>query len=140
MFTLSDITTIVTKKHMVARLYTKVVDALEAPIPSKSNGHFTTTLGDELLLVDNENQDGFKFAIDDQSFGEVYAANNVEFAIFPTFYSSHVGMRLAIYDLVLMGEVPEYKGKEILESLSKEQLDKLAEAMAWLNEAYSKGM
>jgi hypothetical protein len=49
-------------------------------------------------------------------------------------------MRLAIYDLVLMGEVPEYKGKEILESLSKEQLDKLAEALAWLNEAYSKGM
>ena len=140
MFTFSDITTIATKKHMAAALYTKIVDKLEAPIPSKTNGHFTTTLGEELLLVDNENQDGFKFAIDDQSFMEVYAANNVEFAIFPTFYSSHVGMRLAIYDLVLMTEVPEYKGTAILEGLSKEQVDQLAEAMAWLNEAYAKGL
>ena len=125
---------------MVARLYTKVVDALEAPHASNMDEHFTNTLGEELLLVDNENQDGFKFAIDEADFMAVYEANDVEFNIFPTFYSTHIGMRLEIHDLVLMGEVPEHKGKAILEKLTKEQLDKLAEAMAWLNETYAEGL
>jgi hypothetical protein len=70
----------------------------------------------------------------------VYEAKDVEFVIYPTFYGSHIGMRLAILDLVLIGEVPEYKGKEILELLSKEQVDQLAEAMAWLNDTYAKGL
>jgi hypothetical protein len=141
MFTLSDITAIGTKKHMATALYTKVADLLEEEKKVFTlNGEYTTTLGDELFLVTNPDLDGFRFAIDEADYMAVYEANDVEFTIYPTFYDSHVGMRLAIEHLVLMGEVPEYKGKEILDSLSKEQLDKLAEAMAWLNETYAKGL
>ena len=142
MFTLSDITAIGTKKHMATALYTKVADLLETELgdPSPYDLPIGATLGCKLLLVTNPDLDGFRFAIDEADFMAVYEANDVEFTIYPTFYDTHVGMRLAIEHLVLMGEVPEYKGKEILDLLSKEQLDKLAEAMAWLNEAYAKGM
>lgn len=145
MFTLSDITAIGTKKHMATALYTKVADLLETELeckffPRPYDLPLGATLGCKLLLVTNPDLDGFRFAIDEADFMAVYEANDVEFTIYPTFYDSHVGMRLAIEHLVLMGEVPEYKGKEILDSLSKEQLDKLAEAMAWLNEAYAKGL
>jgi hypothetical protein len=142
MFTLSDITTIGTKKHMAAKLYTKVADLLETELgdPNPYDLPIGATLGCKLLLVTNPNLDGFRFAIDEADFMEVFEAKNVEFVIYPTFYDTHVGMRLAIEDLVLMGEVPEHKGKPILESLTKQQLDKLAEAMAWLNEAYAEGL
>ena len=139
MFTLSDITAIGTKKHMATTLYTKVADLLETELgdPSPYDLPIGATLGCKLLLVTNADLDGFRFAIDDSYFMAVYEAKNVEFVIYPTFYDTHIGMRLGIIDLVLMGEVPEYKGKTLLESLSKKQLDKLAEAMAWLNDTYA---
>ena len=126
---------------MAANLYTKVADLLEEEKKVFTlNGEYTTTLGDELFLVTNPDLDGFRFAIDEADFMAVYEDKDVEFVIYPTFYGSHIGMRLAILDLVLIGEVPEYKGKEILELLSKEQVDQLAEAMAWLNDTYAKGL
>jgi hypothetical protein len=50
-YNLSEITTIQNKKIMAGDVYDRAVAALEAPMPSKANGHFTTTLGDELAIA-----------------------------------------------------------------------------------------
>jgi len=141
MYNLSEIITFANKKHTAASLYTKVADLLETEFgdPNPYDLHIGATLGCKLLLVTNPDLDGFRFAIDEADFVEVYEAKNVEFVIYPTFYSSHIGMRLAILDTYTEkgGEVGEKAGAEVLESLTKKQLDKLAEAMAWLNDTYA---
>ena len=124
---------------MSGNVYNMAVEALEAEVPSKVNGHFTTTLGDQLALTDNANQDGFKFSCDEYCpmFGDFCRQYNISMEMMPTFYSSHVGVRLAIYsqrDDNL--EVPDEVGTDILSHMTVEQLAKIKCAMVWIEKFY----
>ena len=142
MYNLSEITTIQNKKIMAGDIYDRAVAALEAPMPSKANGHFTTTLGDELALTDNATQDGFKFSCDEYCpmFGDFCHQYNITMEMMPTFYSSHVGVRLAIFSRREEGlEVPDEVGTDILSAMSVEQLAKIKSAMLWIEKFYKEG-
>jgi hypothetical protein len=150
-YNISEITTIQNKKTMSDTIYNMAVGVLEAPITTlpKVNGHYTT-LGDELALTDNANQDGFKFSCDEECplFGDFCHQYNITMEMFPTFYSSHVGVRLAIfsrssclYSLREEGlEVPDDVGTDILSAMSVEQLAKIKTAMLWIEKFYKDGV
>jgi hypothetical protein len=71
-------------------------------------------------------------------FGKTFAEQEITMEIFPEFYSSHIGMKLVVY--TTLGEMTGWAAKEFMETLNVEQLNKIAEAMAWLMEAYGKGV
>ena len=135
---------------MAGDIYDRAVAALEAPMPSKANGHFTTTLGDELALTDNANQDGFKFSCDEECpmFGDFCHQYNITMEMMPTFYSSHVGVRLAIFSRISSQylrreeglEVPDDVGTDILSTMSVAQLAKIKTAMLWIEKFYKDGV
>jgi len=142
MFSLTDINTMANKKSIASRMYNHVVNLLESPFFLDGSDH---EVGDELLLKDNANQDGFKFACDPENelFGEhiVSEFKGCTMEIFPEFYSSHIGMKLVVYtNDSAYEQMTTWKAKEFMETLNVEQLNKIAEAMAWLMEAYGKGI
>ena len=129
---------------MAHTMYDMAVGVLEAPITTlpKVNGHYTT-LGDELALTDNANQDGFKFSCDEECplFGEFCTIYNITMEMFPTFYSSHVGVRLAIFQRNGVDvEVPERVGTDILQHMTVAQLAKIKSAMLWIEKFYKDGV
>ena len=71
MFSLTDINTMANKKSIASRMYNHVVNLLETPFFLDGSNH---EVGDELLLKDNANQDGFKFACDpdNELFGKTF--------------------------------------------------------------------
>ena len=143
-YNISEITTIQNKKTMSDTMYNMAVGVLEAPITTlpKVNGHYTT-LGDELALTDNANQDGFKFSCDEECplFGDFCHQYNITMEMFPTFYSSHVGVRLAIFQLNGVDvEVPDAVGTDILQHMTVDQLAKIKTAMLWIEKFYKDGV
>lgn len=143
MFSLTDINTMANKKSIASRMYNHVVNMLEAPANAGLDGFLGDEVGDIYLLTDNANQDGFKFACDPEN--ELFSSTLGKFAdkeitmeIFPEFYSSHIGMKLVVY--TNNDEMTGWAAKEFMDTLNVEQLNKIAEAMAWLMEAYGKGI
>ena len=140
MFSLTDINTMANKKSIASRMYNHVVNLLETPFFLDGSDH---EVGDELLLKDNANQDGFKFACDPENelFGEriVSEFKDCTMEIFPEFYSSHIGMKLVVFSQS-GDEMTAWAAKEFMDTLNVEQLNKIGEAMAWLMEAYGKGI
>ena len=138
MFTLTDINTMANKKTIASRIYNHIVNLLEAP--ALLEGFIGDEVGDLYLLTDNAAQDGFKFACDPENelFGKTFADQEITMEIFPEFYSSHIGMKLVVY--TNNDEMTGWAAKEFMDTLNVEQLNKIAEAMAWLIEAYGKGV
>ena len=140
MFSLTDINTMANKKSIASRMYNHVVNLLETPFFLDGSDH---EVGEELLLKDNANQDGFKFACDpdNELFGKTFdgSPENISMEIFPEFYSSHIGMKLVVFSHS-GDEMTAWAAKEFMNTLRVEQLNKIAEAMAWLIEAYGKGI
>jgi hypothetical protein len=140
MFSLTDINTMANKKSIASRIYNHVVNMLESPANAGLDGFIGDEVGDLYLLTDNANQDGFKFACDPENelFGKTFADQEITMEIFPEFYSSHIGMKLVVY--TNNDEMTGWAAKEFMDTLNVEQLNKIAEAMAWLIEAYGKGV
>ena len=140
MFSLTDINTMANKKTIASRIYNHIVNLLETPAHTALDGFIGDEVGDVYLLTDNATQDGFKFACDPDNalFGKTFAEQEITMEIFPEFYSSHIGMKLVVY--TTLGEMTGWAAKEFMETLNVEQLNKIAEAMAWLMEAYGKGV
>ena len=140
MFSLTDINTMANKKSIASRIYNHVVNMLEAPANAGLDGFLGDEVGDVYLLTDNAAQDGFKFACDPENplFGKTFHgfSENISMEIFPEFYSSHIGMKLVVFSHS-GGEMTAWRAKEFMDTLNVEQLNKIAEAMAWLMEAYS---
>ena len=143
MFSLTDINTMANKKSIASRMYNHVVNMLESPANAGLDGFIGDEVGDVLLLKDNANQDGFKFACDpdNELFGKTFdgSPENISMEIFPEFYSSHIGMKLVVFSHS-GDEMTAWAAKEFMNTLNVEQLNKIAEAMAWLIEAYGKGI
>lgn len=143
MFSLTDINTMANKKSIASRMYNHVVNMLEAPANAGLDGFLGDEVGDIYLLTDNANQDGFKFACDPENplFGKTFngSPENISMEIFPEFYSSHIGMKLVVFSHS-GDEMTGWAAKEFMETLNVEQLNKIGEAMAWLMEAYGKGI
>ena len=137
MFSLTDINTMANKKSIASRMYNHVVNLLEAPANAGLDGFLGDEVGDVYLLTDNANQDGFKFACDPENelFGKTFAAEEITMEIFPEFYSSHIGMKLVVY--TNHDEMTGWGAKQFMDTLNVEQLNKIAEAMAWLNDTYA---
>lgn len=145
MFSLTDINTMANKKSIASRMYNHVVNMLETPAHTALDGFIGDTVGEVYLLTDNANQDGFKFACDPENelFGERIASEfkGSTMEIFPEFYSSHIGMKFVVYtNDSAYEQMTTWRAKEFMETLNVEQLNKIAEAMAWLMEAYGKGI
>jgi len=145
MFSLTDINTMANKKSIASRIYNHVVNMLEAPANAGLDGFLGDEVGDIYLLTDNANQDGFKFACDPENelFGERIASEfkGCTMEIFPEFYSSHIGMKFVVYtNDSAYEQMTAWRAKEFMDTLNVEQLNKIAEAMAWLMEAYGKGI
>jgi hypothetical protein len=143
MFSLTDINTMANKKTIASRIYNHIVNLLETPAHTALDGFIGDTVGEVYLLTDNANQDGFKFACDPENtlFSSTlgkFADKEITMEIFPEFYSSHIGMKLVVY--TNHDEMTGWAAKQFMDTLNVEQLNKIAEAMAWLMEAYGKGI
>ena len=143
MFSLTDINTMANKKTIASRIYNHIVNLLETSAHTALDGFIGDTVGEVYLLTDNANQDGFKFACDPENelFGSTlgkFADKEITMEIFPEFYSSHIGMKLVVY--TNNDEMTGWAAKEFMDTLNVEQLNKIGEAMAWLIEAYGKGV
>ena len=137
MYTITEITEIQNKTNLSQNIYNMAVAALEAPMGLNNE---PTTLSWELELKDNANQDGFRFSCHDKCpmFGDFCRQYNITMEMMPTFYSSHVGVRLSIFSRTGVDvEVSDNIGLNILHNMTVEQLAKIKTAMLWIENFYN---